>query len=180
MSDVILRERAVGDLRQLSGWRDSFDASAGAAMRALGFAGVGAYGVSQVAGKAVAFRVAPERVWIRTPDAKVWEKAAAKADFSLAPVLELTGSRRLFAFCGKEGVEGEAEGVEMVLSRLAAVDFSRGVFAVGSFAQAECLGSGVLFHRTGLAEFEVYVSRSWGESFRESAEVAGALSSGAE
>lgn len=178
MGDVILRERAVGDLRQLSGWRDSFDAAAGAAMRALGFAGVGAFGVSQVAGEAVAFRVAPERVWIRTPDAKVWGKAAAKADFSLAPVLELTGSRRVFVFSQKGG--GGVKEVEGVLSRLAAVDFSELALPAGAFAQAECLGSGVLFHRTESAEFDAYVSRSWGDSFRESAESAGAVLSDAE
>ena len=173
MSDVVLREEEVGVLRQLSGWPGSFESAAGAAMRRMGFAGVGEFGRAQVGEAGAAFRVAPERVWIRTRDARVWEKAK-EADLTLAPMLDLTGSRRVFA------VSGEAERVEEVLSRLAGVDFSEGAFEVGGFALAECMGAGVLFYRRGRGEFEVFVSRSWGESFREAAEVAGGVLSGAE
>ena len=70
MSDVVLREEEVGVLRQLSGWPGSFESAAGAAMRRMGFAGVGEFGRAQVGEAGAAFRVAPERVWIRTRDAE--------------------------------------------------------------------------------------------------------------
>ena len=185
MNEAILTEREVGALFQLSGWPDSFAGAAAPLMRALGLAGPGDFRLSQVAGGFASFRVAPERILVRAPDSESFRKAAAGLDLSLAPVLELTGSRRIFRISdsggsgrisdsGGSGGGGAAE----VLSRLAAVDFSDGAFPAGAFAQAECLGTGALFHRAAESDFDVYVSRSWAESFRDFAKTAGAGEAG--
>lgn len=165
MSAAALVERAAGALFQVSGWPDSFAESAGGLMRSLGFAGLGDFRAAQSAGAdgAVSFRVAPERILVHLPDGAVFRRAAAGLDLSLSPVLELTGSRRIFRI-------GDAA----ILPRLAAVDFSAGEFPVGAFAQAECLGTGMLFHRAAESAFDAYVPRSWAESFREFAEEVGA------
>ena len=171
MSRAILAERPLGALFQLSGWPDSFGGAAAPLMGALGFAGLGDFRLSQVAGDFAAFRIAPERILVRGPDPESFRKAAAGLDLSLAPVLELTGSRRIFRFSDSGKSAG---GAAEVLSRLAAVDFSDGEFPAGAFAQAECLGTGALFHRAGESAFDAYVSRSWAESFRDFAKNAGA------
>ena len=176
MNEAILTEREVGALFQLSGWPDSFAGAAAPLMRALGFAGPGDFRLSQVAGGFASFRVAPERILVRAPDSESFRKAAAGLDLSLAPVLELTGSRRIFRISDSGGSGGG--GAAEVLSRLAAVDFSDGAFPAGAFAQAECLGTGALFHRAAASDFDVYVSRSWAESFRDFAKTAGAGEAG--
>ena len=165
MSGGILTEREVGALFQVSGWPDTFGDSAGALMRRLGFAELGDFRLSQSAaeGEAVSFRVAPERILIRLSAGDVFRKATAGLDLSLSPILELTGSRRIFRV-GDAGI----------LSRLAAVDFEGEEFPLGAFAQAECMGTGMLFHRAENAAFDIYVPRSWGESLRDFAETVGA------
>lgn len=166
MSGAVLSERETGALFQLSGWPDSFDQSAGALMRALGFAGLGDFRRAQTAKNMTSFRTAPERIFIRAESAGDFHAALTGVDASLSPILALTGSRRIFRIAGDRAEE--------VLSRLAAVDFSANEFPPGAFAQAECLGTGALFHRTGESEFDAYVSRSWAESFADFAKVAGA------
>ena len=160
-----IAERELGAFYQASGWPDSFADSAGPLLKRLGFSGLGDFRLAQTAADGrIAFRVAPERIFIRLPREGIMREAAAGLDLSLSPILELTGSRRVFRI-GDAGI----------LSRLAAVDFSPQEFPAGAFAQAECLGTGMLFHRAEESAFDVYAPRSWGDSFREFAETVGAM-----
>ena len=184
---AVLRERTAGGMFQVSGWPGSFEGSATPLLRALGFGGLGDFRTAQVSGTGdpgsgdseagpdgkgtggVSFRIGPERVLVCLGEAEGFWRAAEGLDLSLSPVLDLTASRRIFRISD----EGSGTGPEL-LSRLAAVDFSEEEFPAGSFAQAECLGTGMLFHRAGSGEYDVYVSRSWGDSFRDWAQAAGA------
>ena len=195
MSAAALAERQAGALFQVSGWPESFAQSAGGLMRKLGFAGLGNFHAAQSArpgesagdeeptgdgksagtgksardgesagdGDLVSFRTAPERILVRLPDGEIFRRTAAGLDLSLSPVLELTGSRRIFRVVDAE-----------ILPHLAAVDFSEEAFPLGAFAQAECLGTGMLFHRAAGSAYDIYVPRSWSESFRDFAEEVGA------
>ena len=183
MSAAALAEREAGALFQVSGWPESFAQSAGGLMRKLGFAGLGNFHAAQSArpgesardgesagtggaardGDLVSFRTAPERILVRLPDGEIFRRTAAGLDLSLSPVLELTGSRRIFRVVDAE-----------ILPHLAAVDFSEEAFPLGAFAQAECLGTGMLFHRAAGSAYDIYVPRSWSESFRDFAEGFGA------
>ena len=201
---AVLRERTAGGMFQVSGWPGSFEGSATPLLRALGFGGLGDFRTAQVSGTGdpgsgdseagpdgkgtggVSFRIGPERVLVCLGEAEAFWRAAAGLDLSLSPVLDLTASRRIFRISDEGSGAGPGPGSESgaggsgsgsaaeLLSRLAAVDFSEEEFPAGRFAQAECLGTGMLFHRAGAGDYDVYVSRSWGDSFRDWAQAAGA------
>ena len=161
-------ERELGAFYQVSGWPDSFADSAAPLLKRLGFSGLGDFRLAQAAagkdgGELLSFRVSPERIFICLPEGGMMRAAARGLDLSLSPILELTGSRRVFRI-------GEAG----ILSRLTAVDFSPREVPAGAVAQAECMGTAMLFHRADESAFDVYAPRSWGDSFREFAERVGA------
>jgi len=80
---VTLSQPAMGALIQLAGWRDSFESAATPILQRLGFAGIGDFGRAQVAGDALCFRVAPERVLLRMSSLVAWDAIVSGVDPAL-------------------------------------------------------------------------------------------------
>jgi methylglutamate dehydrogenase subunit D len=161
---LALRERPLGTLIQIAGWPGDFGTSVGAILKALGFDGVGGYGVAQSAGEALAFRIAPERVLIRPPDRAAWDKAAARIDPSVTPVVDLSHARTVI------GIDGAA--AAHLISRFLPIDLHDSVFGPGRFALSGLHAIPVMLHRradggAGSA-YELYVPTTWAASVWES------------
>ena len=62
---LILSERPLGVLMQLAGWRDSFEQAARPVLARLGLDGIGSFDRAQASDKALAFRIAPERLLLQ-------------------------------------------------------------------------------------------------------------------
>jgi heterotetrameric sarcosine oxidase gamma subunit len=156
---LALSERPLGTLIQLSGWRDTFEAAAGAVLQRLGFAGIGDFDRAQDTAAGVAFRIAPERVLMRLTSFDAWQAVAAGIDPALTPVLDLSHSRGLLAIAG-----GDASAL---LARLLPIDFDEAAFPPGHFVQSGIHSVAVLVHRPvvpGAAVFEIYLPRSYAAS----------------
>ena len=149
--ELVLGEAPMGKLLQLSGWPDSFQRAGEAVMLSFGFAGIGAFGVVQEAGEALAFRCAPERVLLHLPP----DIAAPLVDPALTPLLDLSHSRTRITIAG-----GQASGL---LVRVLPIDLDETVFPPGHFAQTGLHGAGVLLHRR-VDRFDIYVPRSYAVS----------------
>jgi heterotetrameric sarcosine oxidase gamma subunit len=151
---VVVSERPLGTLIQLSGWRDNFGAAGGAVLQRFGFPGVGEFGRAQVAQDAVAFRIAPERVLVRFASSTFSQKLEG-VGVALTPVLDLGHSRTLVAIAGT--------GAPDLLARLLPIDFDEAGFPPGHFVVSAMHSVAVMVHR--LADppgsvFEVYLPRS--------------------
>ena len=149
---VVLSERPLGTLIQIAGWRDSFEPAVGAVLQRLGFPGVGGFDRAQVAGDALAFRCAPERVLLRLASPAVWAGVSAGLDQALTPVLDLSHSRTVLSLAGAN--------VADLLARVLPIDCDGAEFPVDRFVQSALHSVGVLVHRRA-AGFEIYVPRSF-------------------
>ena len=149
--DLMLGEAPMGKLLQLSGWPDSFERAGATVMHSLGFAGIGAFGVVQQAGEALAFRCAPERILLHVPS----ESAAPVVNPTMTPLLDLSHSRTRITVAG--GQAGD------LLARVVPIDLDVAVFPPGYFVQTGLHGAGVLLHRR-MDRFDVYVPRSYAVS----------------
>jgi heterotetrameric sarcosine oxidase gamma subunit len=151
---LVLYERPLGTLIQLAGWRDSFEAAAGAVLQRLGFAGVGNFERAQTAAAGVAFRIAPERLLVRLASPAPWQAVAAGIDPALTPVLDLSHSRTLIAVVGADA--------PALLARLLPIDFDDTAFPPAHFIQSAIHSVAVLVHRPAAPEaagFEITLPR---------------------
>ena len=157
---LILCERPVGALMQLSGWRDSFESAAGRLLARLGFDGIGGFDHAQASDKAVAFRTAPERVLLRLTSASDWAAIARDVDAALTPVLDLSHSRTLVRVAGAAAPD--------LMARLMPIDLDADVFTPGRFVQSGIHSTAVLAHRAdepgGAPVFDLYMPRSFAAS----------------
>lgn len=149
---VVLTERPLGTLVQIAGWRDSFESAAGAVLQRLGFRGVGDFDCAQVAGDALAFRCAPERVLLRFASPAAWAAIFAGIDQALTPVLDLSHSRTVLSLTGAK--------VADLLARVLPIDCDDAEFPVDRFVQSALHSVGVLVHRRA-GGFEISVPRSF-------------------
>jgi heterotetrameric sarcosine oxidase gamma subunit len=161
---LVLSERPLGTLIQIAGWPGGFETAAGAVLKALGFDGVGGYGVAQSSGDALAFRIAPERVLIRLPARTAWDKAAANLDPAATPVLDFSHARTVI------GIDGAA--AADLIARFLPIDLHDSVFGPGRFALSGLHAVPVMLHRradggAGPA-FELYAPYTWAASVWES------------
>jgi heterotetrameric sarcosine oxidase gamma subunit len=150
--EVTLREISLGHLTQLAGW-DDFMALATEQLGNLGLGLSEDYRLAWRQNDAVAWRIAPDKILIRsdrpltissTPDLVALNLSQAKIRLHL-----------------------EGPGAFGLLSRLAAIDFSETSFPVGTFAQTGVHHISVLIDRVGQHEFEVLVPTTWGSSLIE-------------
>lgn len=157
---LTLGERALGALFQIAGWPGGFEAAAGPVLTALGFGDVGAYGVAQDAGEAVAFRIAPERVLVRLPTRAPWDAATAGIDGAACPSVDLSHARTVIRIEGAAAAD--------LLARLLPIDLHDTVFAPGRFAQTGLHAVPVLLHRRrdGAAgpAYDLYAPYTWAAS----------------
>jgi heterotetrameric sarcosine oxidase gamma subunit len=149
VEDVSVREAPLGHLAQLAGW-ENFASSAGALLRTLGFGLCADYRSPWRGKDAVVWRIAPDRVLIRS------DHPLALASTSDLVALDLSQARVRLRL--------EGPGTAGLLARLAALDFSEASFPVTSFAQTGMHHIGVLIDRLGQDEFELFIPTTWAPS----------------
>lgn len=157
---LVLSERPSAVLIQLSGWRDSFADAALPLMARLGLDGIGTFDRAQASDKAVAFRIAPERVLLRLTSAADLPAVERDLDPAQTPLLDLSHSRTVLHAAGAAAPD--------LLARLLPIDFHPQAFGPGRFVQSGIHGAGVLVHRgadeAGAPAFDIYMPRSFAAS----------------
>lgn len=166
---LILSERPLGTLIQLSGWPEDFEDAAKPALARLGFEGFEGFEgfgsfdraqISQISPTSLAFRIAPQRLLLRFPVAAIWSEVESAVDTALTPVLDLSHSRTVIRIVGANAAA--------LLARLLPIDFDEQTFAVGRFVQSGIHSVAVLVHRdadeAGVPAYDIYVPRSFAVS----------------
>jgi methylglutamate dehydrogenase subunit D len=144
-----------GALVQLAGW-GNFSEAIGPTLSALGFSGLGDYKTARTAGAFVCYRLAPDRILLRSDDATgIAEMMSTRPEAEVA-VLDLSHSRWVLRF--------ETTTAAELLARLAPLDFDLSAFPVGSFAQTGINHVGALIHRLRAERFDVLVPYTWMDS----------------
>lgn len=146
---VTLSEVELGHLTQLAGWSD-FNKTVDYAFRTQGLSVPSDYRSAVRGGMAVIWRIAPDRVLVRSETALALESAN---DVS---VLDLSDSRVCLALQGP--------GASGLLSRVAALDFSDAAFPVGQFAQTAIHHISVLIDRQDGEHFTVLIPTTFARS----------------
>lgn len=156
---LVLSERPLGVLMQLSGWRDSFARAVEPLLARLGLDGAGSFDRAQSSDKALAFRIAPERLLLRVT-ADAWAEAEGAIDAAETPVLDLGHSRTLVRVAGATAPD--------LMALLMPIDFDGRAFAPGRFVQSGMHSVAVLVHRAadegGAPVFDIYMPRSFAAS----------------
>ena len=157
---LVVSEWPLGALIQLSGWRDSFESAARPLLARLGLDGIGSFDRAQASDKALAFRIAPERVLVRLTSPSDWPAIARDIDAALTPVLDLSHSRTLLRVAGVAAPD--------LMARLMPIDFEASAFGPGRFVQSGIHATAVLAHRNadegGAPAYDIYMPRSFAAS----------------
>jgi len=157
---LVFSEQPLGTLIQFSGWRGSFETAARPVMTRLGLDGIGAFDRAQASDKALAFRIAPERLLLRLASASDWAAIAPGIDAAQTPMLDLSHSRTVLRAAGAAARD--------LMARLMPIDFDAQAFAPGQFVQSGIHSTGVLVHRAadegGAPVFDIYMPRSFAAS----------------
>lgn len=155
---LVLSEQALGALWQIAGWRD-FTAAAEPVLAALGFTGLGDHGLARASAGTECYRIAPDRIWLRCPDAEILLAALGAAPSGRLAPLDLSHARTVIRASGAAVVE--------LMARLAPLDFAPAAFPVGGFAQTGIHGVPVLIHRRFEATFDLLIPVTWAGSLWE-------------
>jgi methylglutamate dehydrogenase subunit D len=146
---VTINEVELGFLTQLAGW-DRFTEAADSLLRSQALSLPANYRTPVRRGRITAWRIAPDRVLVRS-DTKLGLEGSNDI-----VVLDLSEARVCLTL---EGV-----GAAGLLSRVIALDFSEAAFPIGTFAQASLHHVGVLVDRPGRDEFAVLIPTTWASS----------------
>ncbi|RWA88211.1 MAG: hypothetical protein E5W38_00275 [Mesorhizobium sp.] len=147
--DVTINEIELGYLTQLAGW-GKFNERANEALRAKGLALPDSYRLSVQRASMTVWRIAPDRVLVRSDAALSFENATDLA------VLDLSDSRVCLML--------EGPGASGLLSRVASLDFSDVAFDIGSFAQTAIHHVNVLIDHPGPDQFAILIPTTYATS----------------
>jgi|GEM_PF-1911443 len=169
-SAVRLGERPLGELMQLSGRGNGFSNRLGSVLSGLGVDSAPDFGEVAVGDNGLeVLRLAPDRLWLRSPPREAGVRQAKALDLALAAngldlevmwKLDLSQSRAVIVIEGA----GEGCGAEDLLARLISLDCDASMFEPGSFEETVLHDVSVLVQRKGLAEFEILVPVTWAQS----------------
>lgn len=141
----------LGYLTQLAGW-DNFNDAANTALRAQGLSLPNHYSIPVRRGRTTVWRIAPDRVLVRSDTALRFESSNDLV------VLELSEARICLMLDGA--------GAAGLLSRVIALDFSEAGFPVGAFVQTALHHVGVLVDRVERDRFAILIPTTWATSLR--------------
>jgi methylglutamate dehydrogenase subunit D len=144
-----------GALVQLAGW-SNFSEVVGPPLRALGFIGLGDYKTARTAGAFVCYRLARDRLLLRSDDVAGLAEMMNTLRETEVAVLDLSHARWVLRI--------EKTAAAELLARLAPLDFDLSAFPVGSFAQTGINHVGALIHRLRAERFDVLVPYTWMDS----------------
>jgi heterotetrameric sarcosine oxidase gamma subunit len=149
---VSVQELPAGFISQLAGW-ESFVTAGSTVLRTLGIGFPENYRTPWRSKSAAVWRIAPDRVLIRS------DEPLAIASTGELAVLDLSQA--------KFRLRLEGPGSAGLLARLAALDFSEASFPTGSFAQTGMHHIGVLVDRLDEDKFEILIPTTWATSLIE-------------
>ena len=144
-----------GALVQLAGW-ENFSEVVEPALRALGFSGLGDCKTARTTGVSICYRLARDRILLRSDDAARLAQATRTLSATEVAVLDLSHARWVLRLEGTRTPD--------LLARLAPLDFGPSAFPVGSFAQTGINHIGVLVHRHTAERYDVLVPYTWMDS----------------
>lgn len=157
---VTLSEQKLGTFFQIAGWPGHFDDSVRPVLSALGFDGVGRVGQALVSGQQFAFRIAPERLLVRTDNRAAWDLATEASNSGALSLLDLSHARVVIR------IEGMA--APDLLSRLVSLDLYKSVFTECRFALTGIEAVPVMLHRLAdgadAPRYDLFVPYSWAAS----------------
>ncbi len=146
---VTISEAELGYLTQLAGW-ENFENAVDDALRAQAVSLPTDFRSPVRRGLTTAWRIAPDRVLVRSDTTLGFESSSDLA------VLDLSEARVCITL--------EGPGAAGLLSRVIALDFSEVAFPVGTFAQTPLHHVGVLADRHGRDQFMVLIPTTWATS----------------
>lgn len=155
---LILSEQALGTLWQVAGWQD-FETAVEPILAALGFAGLGDHRSVRTSAGIECYRIAPDRLLLRCPDASVLSAALDKALPGRIAALDLSHARIVIRVSGAATVD--------LMARLAPLDFADAACPIDSFAQTGIHGVPVLIRRGSEEAFDLVVPVTWAVSIWE-------------
>ena len=150
---VTLAEEPLGALFQIAGWGSSFNQAAVPALSSLGLAMPDDYRTVASGAEVEAFRIAPDRLWLRAADATVFQAAEAQLDREQAAMLDLSSARTAMTVTG--------HGLEDLLARVCSVDPRETAFPPGTFVQTGLHGIGCLIHRRTTGSVAILAPTTW-------------------
>lgn len=151
-ASVTVSETELGHLVQLAGW-GAFVEAAGKALRDQALSLPQDYRTPARSAAATAWRIAPDRVLVRSASA-----LAIQGTDDIV-TLDLSDARIGLTIAG--------DGAEGLLSRMIALDFSEHAFPVGSFVQTSLHHVGVLIERQDRDQFMVMLPTTWARSLTD-------------
>lgn len=159
-SPLILSEQPLGTFFQIAGWPGGFEDAVRPVLSGFGVPGTGQTGHALESGGHHVFRMAPERILVRTPDPGAWDIAGDRADNEALALLDLSHARTVFR------IEGTASAD--LLARLVSIDLDQDAFPTNAFALTGIDAVPVLLHRLpngGMALcYEIFVPYTWASS----------------
>lgn len=157
---LTLSEQPLGFFFQIAGWPGEFDDAVRPVMSALGFSSIGRVGQAQEADGHRAFRIAPERVLVRTADPDAWGLANDGAKQERLTFLDLSHARSVFRLIGSASPD--------LLARLVSIDLYEGAFPVNAFSLTGIHSVPVMLHRLSdeamAPSYDLFVPYSWAAS----------------
>lgn len=152
---LILSEQALGALWQVAGWQD-FETAVEPVLSVLGFAGLGGHRSVRVSDATECYRITPDRILLRCPDAGVLLGALDRALPGRLAALDLSHTRIVIRVSGEATVD--------LMARLAPLDFADAAFPIDGFAQTGIHGVPVLIRRQSEEAFDLVVPVTWAVS----------------
>eukprot|EP00300_Choanocystis_sp_HF-7_P034522 c47332_g1_i1.p1 GENE.c47332_g1_i1~~c47332_g1_i1.p1 ORF type:complete len:185 (+),score=22.22 c47332_g1_i1:23-556(+) len=147
--EVTIGEVELGHLTQLAGW-ENFEKTGDVALRAQALSLPDDYRLPVQRGLSTVWRIAPDRVLVRSDTALPFESSIDLA------VLDLSEARVCLTLKG--------QGAAGLLSRVIALDFSEAGFPTGTFAQTALHHVGVLVERNSGDQFTILIPTTWATS----------------
>lgn len=157
---LTLSEQPLGALFQIAGWPGDFDDAVRPVLAEIWVSDTCQVGQVLEAGEHLVFRVAPERILVRTTDPGARDLVRDRADDEVLALLDLSHARTVFRIEGMASAE--------LLARLASIDLCEDVFPVNSFALTAVHTVPVMLHRvpgdTMGPCYDLFVPYSWAAS----------------
>lgn len=154
----VIDASALSGAWQIGGWRD-FDEAITLALASLGFAAAAADdGIVRQSNGAEYYRIAPDKLWLRTDNAEALSPALAiiKADDRLT-MTDISHSRMAISISG--------EGAESLMTRIIATDVAS--MQTNDFVQTSITGISTLIRRTNKHAFTIYAPATWHGSIHD-------------
>lgn len=157
---VRLSEEPLENFFQIAGWPGDCEEKMMPVLSKLELPGMGIVGTTQHSNGKSVFRVAPERLHVRTQNSEIWNWVSQYAEANNLSALDLSHARTIICLTGGQSRD--------LLSRLVPIDLDPEIFIPTSFALTGIHNIPVMLHRlsyrTESPAYQLFVPYSWAAS----------------